>query len=146
MKINVQVLCRDPADHVLRRLLDVLTLVEGWGTPWPSSPELRERLPQWFVRACPASQTKDESRRFIAGSRQLSARERVAAAAQRPWSLDHWLYWMEPSKRQWYLVGTRIEAPDRLLAQLQVQGSSVGVGAFEWLAKAAGANDTLRRE
>jgi hypothetical protein len=61
-----------------------------------------------------------------------------AADEQQRWSLPDWLYWMEPQQSGWRWAGATEQAPGELEVTLWVEGWPVALGAFKWLAKAAG--------
>jgi hypothetical protein len=50
-----------------------------------------------------------------------------------------WLYWLEPSERQWFWWDAAVERPDALRVIVEVAGWPAPLGAHDWLLLAAGA-------
>jgi hypothetical protein len=76
----------------------------------------------------------------------LSAEERASATRARPWTLADWLYWLEPSERQWFWWDALVENSDTLRVVVEVSGWPTPLGALDWLLRAAGAAEVIFEE
>lgn len=126
----------DPSE-VFRRARQVLTVIDEHAlSGWPGLEEWRRRLPAWFVAACAPEMSQDEQDAWLAQWRSLNDEDRAAMDAAQPWSLDNWLYWMEPENRQWWWWSATVNPPT---LAAEVEGWPFPWGALSWLLQAAGA-------
>ncbi len=58
---------------------------------------------------------------------------------EKEWSLEDWLYWMEPDNRTWTWWDGCEKDSDRLAVALEVSEWPFPWGAFSWLLVATGA-------
>lgn len=117
----------------------VLTAILDAPAPWPSTEEWAGRLPAWFVSACAPEQTDAEKQQWLAWWRGLDPAARSEAEKARPWSLDDWLFYLEPDERQWFWWSAEAQDEHRGTVWVEVLGWPTPVGALEWLLRAAGA-------
>ena len=137
--MSVIVHCSGDAEAVLRRFRDVLCAgVKHQAGEWPQTDEWRRILPAWFVDAS-LEESDEEVERWLIEWRSLPPDQRAAAEEARRWSLADWLMWLEPEERQWFWWHAAVEDADTLRVELEVAGSPAPLGAFNWLARAAGA-------
>jgi hypothetical protein len=134
--------CPLGADLVLENAKCVLELVasNSFGS-WPDEAEWRQILPDWFVAACAPSPSQEESDRWLKWWQGLSPQEQSEAEINKDWSLDSWLYWMEPENRQWtWWDGQVVPGCDHVLVAVEVDSWPFPWGALRWLFKASGAS------
>lgn len=129
------------AEEVLRRAKQVLQVIDkAILDGWPSTEGLVPQLPGWFTAACAPPMSREQSDEWLARWRRLPPDEQVKAQNELKWSLDDWLYWMEPANRQWFWWDAEV-AGDKKLAKvaIEVEGSPFPWAALRWLLVAAGA-------
>jgi len=108
---------------------------------WPTESEWRQLLPIWFTESCQPSQTQAEAERWLKWWQRLSPQEQAEAELNKDWSLDSWLYWMEPENRQWtWWDAKAVNDCDHLLVAVEVDCWPFPWGALRWLFRAAGAS------
>lgn len=142
MRIDVTLSCRESAEACLERLREVLVPIEAAREPWPVLVEWERLLPRWFVTACSVPMTQEEAQLWVERWRTLPPEQQAEASASKRWSLPDWLYWMEPGHLLWKWVGAEVRTSHELGVWLEVDGWPIALGAFEWLARAAGATAT----
>lgn len=59
----------------------------------------------------------------------------------RGWALTDWLYWLEPSQREWFWWDASVRGADSLLVRVQVTGWPTALGSLEWVLLASGARE-----
>jgi hypothetical protein len=107
----------DPAG-VIARVTEVLRVVlERSGQTWPSLDEWRRVLPGWFVAGFAPERSGQE---------------------QDGWTLEAWLYWLEPEQRSWFWWGAEHRA-DRVEVLVDVDSWPYPDGALRRLLHVAGA-------
>lgn len=134
--------CPLGAEHVLRdaKTIHKLVLSNALGR-WPEVLEWRQILPPWFVDACPPPLTCEEAERQLQKWRDLSPQEQAETENEKEWSLEDWLYWMEPENRQWTWWDAQIvPGCDHILVAVEVDCWPFPWGALRWLFKASGAS------
>ena len=132
---------------ILERCRSVmLTILDNSGQRWPSVERWRQILPEWFVAACAPEPSREEAERDLARWRALSPAEQRREAREEQWTLADWLFWLEPSERQWYWWDATAKSHDALLVTVEVPGWPAPLGALEWLLRAAGASEVFRKE
>ena len=131
--------CPDGAHAVLARVTEVLTIVgEASRHGWPTLEEWRASLPAWFTSACIPEASLEEAERWLAWWKTLPV-DQQASEADKHWTLDGWLYWMEPAHRQWFWWSAEIPEESSILLTVEVEGWPFPWGCLRWLFKAAGA-------
>jgi hypothetical protein len=83
----------------------------------------------------------DEALAYVERWRMMSEAEKCETTKNQQWSLPDWLYWMDPKQSMWRWVDATLGTSTDLEVTLAVDGWPVPLGAFEWLARAAGAGD-----
>jgi hypothetical protein len=126
---------------VAARIREVMTIVGRDWSAWPSESEWQELLPSWFVDACGPTQTRAEAEDDIKKWRLMSTATQIAYEARVKWSLADWLHWLEPDEREWWWVAEEIHGPNDLTILLRINGWPAPFGAFDWLARVAGAEE-----
>ena len=130
------------AAAVLDRAREVMTVVvRSSGPPWPA-PEVWARvLPAWFVQGCAAEPDPAAEAAWLSRWRRLPPADRSRLAERRSWSLQDWLYWLEPDQRQWWWWDGAVAGPHLCTVQVDVHGWPVPIGALRWLLRVAGAEE-----
>jgi hypothetical protein len=140
--------CPLAASDVLAKAISLLKTVDEVALGgWPAEERWAAKLPEWFTARCAPALTRDEAERRIAQRKTLPPDEQARVAQEADWSLAGWLYWMEPSHRQWFWWEARV-SNDRtnLLVTIEVDGWPFPWGSLRWLFKAAGASDVEPEE
>lgn len=121
------------AKSVLRNV-DEVTL-QGWPTDaqWP------EKVPAWFVAACVPSMTEAEFENYTEQWKGLPPEDRLRATRQEKWSLLEWLYWLEPSRREWHWWDASVDSGGHITATIEINDWPYSLGQVRWLFRAAGA-------
>jgi hypothetical protein len=129
-----------PAD-VLARAKDVLKIIdEATFKGWPGGNASSPNLPKWFVLACVEEMTTEQAKQWLDWWRSLPAKDQAKVELEKDWSLDNWLYWMEPSNRQWFWWDAKILEDSELIeVAIEVEAWPFPWGALRWLFRAAGA-------
>lgn len=122
---------------------EVLDSVERATARWPSLDQWEHDLPEWFVRACARPMSDAEAQDWLQRWRSMPNAERSRVSEEQPWSLPDWLYWMEPSQSVWRWGRATQRTTVELEVTLAVEGLPVALGAFKWLARAAGAERVM---
>jgi hypothetical protein len=126
--------------EVLDRLRSVLrSVLQLDPSADPALDEWARVLPGWFVEACSPEPTAEEAAEYLARWRRLSAPDRAALEAARPWSLGSWVYWFGEGRRQWRWWDAHVDNERSVTVMLLTEGWPCALGAFEWLARASGA-------
>jgi hypothetical protein len=121
-------------------------VLEHAGPSWPSLSGWRQVLPAWFVESSAPEQSREEAERWLGWWRSLPAEEQARVTRAQRWTLADWLYWLEPSERQWFWWDAIVESPDTLRVLVEVSGWPAPLGALEWLLRAAGSVEVVREE
>src|SRR5215468_2300981 len=140
--VRFLVRCPFGANDVLARAKDALrTVDEAALGGWPAKPKMTPRLPEWFLSACIAEMSAEQTMQWLAWWKSLSPAAQTKAEIEKAWSLENWLHWMEPDKRQWFWWDAKVlEEHDHIALAIQVQAWPFPWGALRWLFRAAGAS------
>lgn len=135
--------CPEGAARVRTRAMEVIRVVDEAALCRRSTREdFAARLPRWFTAVTGTAMTPAEENRWLARRRRLPPAERLLADENRAWSLDAWLFWMEPSGRQWFWWRADLGGSDQLLlVTVTVEAWPCPWGALRWLIRAAGGVD-----
>ncbi len=107
---------------------------------WPQA-QISPSFPAWFIAACAPESSRHEAEQWVAWWSTLSAEKKIKAEEEKDWSLENWLYWMEPQNREWFWWDAQVETnPDRIILQLEVTAWPFSWGALRWLLRTAGAS------
>lgn len=121
-------------------------VLKNSGAGWPSEEEWVSILPGWFVGACGLEMPREDTERWLAWWRTLEPADRERAEREERWTLADWLYWLEPSERQWFWWGAEIRPDGCLRVTVEVPGRPAALGALDWLLRAAGAGEVVHEE
>lgn len=134
--------CPFGARDVLAKATSVLKAVDEIAlTGWPSDKEWPAKLPEWFTSACAPPMTQEEADRWLRWWKALPQSEQTRAEIEKDWSLDNWLYWMQPDNRQWFWWDAKaLDDCDHILVAVTVEAWPFPWGSLRWLFKAAGAS------
>lgn len=120
------------AREVLRGV--VASSAEGWDPD-----EVRLRLPAWFVAGCAPEKSAEEAQEWLDWWRGLDGDGQAKASRETPWSVEDWLFWLEPDERQWYWWDAVVDDDHSARVFVEIAGWPAALGALEWLLRAAGA-------
>jgi hypothetical protein len=139
--------CSGNAAQVLARAKEILTVIsESCTVPWPSVAEWQKRLPRWFLDRCAPAMTEEQAEKWLAAWRKLPPAERDRAEKEKPWSLEGWLYWMEPGNRSWTWWDGCDQDTNALALAIEVVDWPFPWGSFRWLIIASGAESIESEE
>ncbi len=135
--------CSADAPLVLQRIKDVIKLVNivsrgAWPEDWRDWEKI---LPRWFLSQC----TMEESQKVDAWLwwRPPTCLNDEATQRRlemdRPWPLAEWVYRIAPERRQWFWWQGVVLGEMSLEVHLEISAWPLPTGAFDWLARAAGA-------
>lgn len=106
---------------------------------WKSC-DWRTLLPLDFVRTCAAEMAPEDAQKWLIRWQSLSERQQRQEEASRSWSLNNWLYWLEPQDRCWcWWDANEIDA-NHLVVAVAVKDWPFPWGALAWLFRGSGAN------
>ncbi len=99
-------------------------------------------LPAWFVRFFRKELTIAESDAWHKKWRGFPPGGKENAEAEIGWSLEGWLYWLEPENRQWYLwsSGLPLENDSKIEVFIQTIDTPFASKSLVWLFKCSGAS------
>jgi len=128
---------------MIRRVKTVLAVIDETALlgDWPQADQWRSRLPKWFVDACAPAMSELEANTWLIRWKKMSLKERAADEASRLWSLDNWLYWMEPERRAWFWLCADPVSPQEVMFTVDVDSWPFPWDDMKWLWKSAGARD-----
>jgi hypothetical protein len=139
--IRVQLRCSNTSAKCLSRLEQVLAIVDAHRDAWPPVEKWRVLLPQWFVESCVKPMSERDAAAWLVEWRKMTNEERMHSETTRAWSLENWLYLLEPHQRSWeWGCGIAVDL-HTLEVKLCVDGWPAPLGAFAWLARASGATE-----
>jgi len=122
----------------LLRTVDEITLLS---TSWPTDEQWSLKLPGWFTSVCAEPMTQQQAEQWLAWWRDLPPDEQAKVEIEKDWSLDNWLYWMQPENRQWFWWDAKILGDcNHVVVVVQVESWPFPWGSLRWLFKAAGAS------
>lgn len=135
--------CPFGATEVLHKVKAVLRIVDEVAlTGWLSDEQWELRLPDWFTARCAAPISQEEAERRLAWRKSLPPDEQVRVASEMDWSLDAWLYWFEPDRREWFWWDAKtLDDVDHIIVAVEVDGWPFPWDALRWLFRAAGASE-----
>jgi hypothetical protein len=143
--IQFRARCLGNAAQVLARVKEVLAVVSESSEPWPTMAEWQKRLPRWFLDRCAPAMTREQAEKWLTAWRELPPAERDRAENEKHWSLEDWLYWMEPSNRTWTWWDGCDQDADTLALAIEVMDWPFPWGSFRWLIIASGAENVEAR-
>lgn len=140
--VRFLVRCPLEANDVLAKAKDVLRAVdEAILKGWPVNGKSKPHLPEWFTSACIAEMSPDQAKQWLVWWKSLSPEDQTKAETEKDWSLENWLYWMEPNNRQWFWWDAKVlEKYDHIALAIEVEAWPFPWGALRWLFRAAGAS------
>ena len=134
--------CPLGSTDVLARATSLLKTIDKIAlTDWPADEQWASKLPEWFTSACASPITQEQAERWLAWWKGLRANEQARAEIEKDWSLESWLYWMQPGNRQWFWWDAKaLDDCDHILVAVEVEAWPFPWGSLRWLFKAAGAS------
>jgi hypothetical protein len=140
--------CPLGASEVLEKVKSVLRIVdEVTLTGWLSDEQWEARLPDWFTARCAPPVSQEEAERRLAWRKSLPPDEQARVARETEWSLDAWLYWLEPDRREWFWWDAKaLDDVDHIMVAVEVDGCPFPWDALRWLFRAAGASELNAEE
>lgn len=138
--VRFNIWCQGNSETVLQRSKEVLEVILRSSTQyWLSDSEWQAILPDWFVAGCAPEKTDEEVEQWLKWWRSLSLKERSRANEEQRWSLQDWLYWVNPARRQWFWWDVICVNTDLLQVAVEVTEYPFSWQAIAWLFKVAGA-------
>ncbi len=139
--------CPLGAASVLSKVKTVLRILDDAALRgWPESQQCKPVLPSWFTSFCVAEMSDVEAKEWLARWQNLSPEDKLHVEREKDWSLNNWLFWMEPDNRQWFWWDAEVvEERDHIALAIEVEAWPFPWGALRWLFRAAGAS-TLEAE
>ncbi len=139
--VKFRVMTKEPAPIVLNRVRSVLSVIDETAmvNKWPDDAAWTARLPKWFVAGCAPTMTEREANSWLIKWNKMSAVEKAKAEEEKAWSIDNWLYWMQPENRQWYWWDAEAVEEVAALVAIEVEAWPFPWGSLKWLLKVAGA-------
>src|SRR5213075_1262403 len=121
--VRFLVRCPFVTTDVLTKAKEVMKVVdEATLRGWPANGDSAPRLPEWFTSACVAEMSPEQAKHWLAWWKSLSPEEQTKAEIEKDWSLDNWLYWMEPGNRQWFWWDAKVlEDYDHIALAIEVE-------------------------
>lgn len=140
--------CPNPASAVIEKVKSVLNIVDRESLlGWPTDEQWVAILPEWFQSKCAPPMTQEQSEKWLSWWRKLSHEDKIKAENEKKWSLENWLYWMEPDNRNWFWWDANIlDGGNRIILEVAVDGWPFPWGDLRWLFIAAGAYDLESEE
>ena len=136
--------CTGNSDEVLETAVDVMRVIcTTCSQGWSEEIDWRSVLPKRFVRTCAKEMSLEESERWLQRLQTLSDNEREEDERTRAWSVDNWMYWMNPNERVWQWWDAKVVSKERIEIRLAVDGWPFGWGAVTWLFRCSGAIDAV---
>ncbi|PJR62406.1 hypothetical protein [Raoultella sp. T31] len=149
--VRFVVSCESNAEHIMSLAKEVLKVIsDAYETEWPDLVSWKEMLPDFFVDSFEPEISKEDMDKRIAYRNSLPWKEQQKLLADEKWSLDSWLYWLEPENRTWFWWDAALlEEPIRetyFIVAVVVLEWPFPWGALKWLFKACGALDVVSEE
>lgn len=142
--VHLDVRCRGNAADVLNTAKGVMKAIcLQCALGWSEEADWKSLLPEQFVSACAPEMTREQADELLKRLKALSDEDRAAEAKERPWSLDNWLYWVQPSERLWQWWDAKVESSNRIVVTVAVESWPFGWGALTWLFRGSGAVDVV---
>lgn len=140
--VRFLVRCPLGAGEVLERAKSVLKAIdEATMQGWPMSNGVVPDIPAWFTSACSPEISADQAEQWLAWWRGLPPDEQAEVSREKSWSLENWLYWMEPENRQWFWWDAMLlKESDHIALAVEVMAWPFPWGSLRWLFRAAGAS------
>lgn len=134
--------CPFGANEVLAKVKSVLRIVDQVAlTHWLSHEEWAAKLPEWFTARCAPEETREEADEWLVRWKNLPPEEQARIREEGDWSLDNWLYWLQPPNRQWFWWDAKaLDDIDHIIVAVEVEAWPFPWASLKWLFKAAGAS------
>ena len=130
-----------PGELILTNARSVLAAVDESYLQQPGGAKvLRSSLPHWFTQAFEAPLTDEQAAEQLRRWRNMNVEERAASEQNEKWSIDAWLYWMDPTNREWFWWDAVVLSVNHSAVAVEVTSWPFAWGAFRWLLKASGAS------
>ncbi|ADO50548.1 hypothetical protein [[Enterobacter] lignolyticus] len=149
--VRFVVSCESNAENILSLAKNVLkTVDDAYDSDWPDLASWKKILPKIFVDNCEPEISKRDMDHRIAYRKSLPWEEQQRLMINERWSLDNWLYWLEPENRTWFWWdAVLLEEPIRdthFIVAVVVLEWPFPWGALKWLFKACGALDVVSED
>lgn len=132
------------ARSILEKAKTVLSIVDQKSlVAWPSIEEWRRLLPKEFVLPFRLPLSQEQAKEWLKWWRGLSPDDQMRVENERVWSLEDWLYWMEPNNRHWFWEDVEIIDNSRLRATILAAEWPFPWGSFRWFFLGAGAQSVI---
>lgn len=146
MEIQKRLLCKGNANVVLNNIIEIINIIHKFAKKYKTEEEWVCILPTWFIQQCSPPMTKEESEIWLAHWRNLPIEKQAEMIANKKWSLNEWLYWIAPEHMTWNWKNGEIQNVNEIIVKLSVEEMPVALGAFDWLARASGAENIISND
>jgi hypothetical protein len=138
--VRFSALCPGNASDVLHRSKEILQLIleQSIEEEWKTTSEWKAILPSWFVEECNPEMTQEEQQQWLEGWRKLTPDEQRRVELEAKWSLEDWLYWMQPDHRKWFWWDGVVINDNLLYIAVEVEDYPFAWDALAWLLRASG--------
>jgi hypothetical protein len=141
--VRFDVQCQDNSAQVLLRVREVLQQLLSYP---PNELSSQLNLPDWLIGSFAPEKSMEEAEQWLKWWKSLPKEEQEIASKEAKWSLEDWLYWMQPDMRQWFWWDAIISDESTIKIAVQVNEYPFAWGSLEQLFKAAGATAILPEE
>jgi hypothetical protein len=134
--VRFSIQCQNNPEQVLLHAREILqTLLNHQ----PNEIGSQLSLPNWFTSAFAPEKSMEEAEQWLKWWKSLPKKEQEIALKEAVWSLEDWLYWMQPDIRQWFWWDVIIDDSNCIKVAVEVEEWPFAWGSLEWLFKASGA-------
>jgi hypothetical protein len=146
--VQFKAFCSGNATEVLSHCKEVLEIIlrESGETHRLPDVSWRTVLPQWFLESCTQERTPAEVEDWLRWWRSLSSEEQSRVEAEATWSLEDWLYWLEPNRRKWFWWDGIVKNPNMLRVLVEVEEWPFAWESLAWLLRASKATSIQAEE
>lgn len=141
--VNFIARCPMGSPEVLDKVKSVLKAVDDVviNDGWLSDEGWKTKLPEWFVIACAPAETREEAEKSLALWRTLSSEEQDRIRREERWSVEDWIYCLQPENRYWFWWDAKsFEKFDHIIVMIETYDWPFPWDAMRWLFLAAGAS------
>jgi hypothetical protein len=129
LKTYFEIECENP-QSMQRRLDEIFSMLKIFSSEnWSSPSYCASHLPVWLLQRFTQPLSNAEAEALMA----LPFEERMLAFAKAGWSLENWLYWMQPSMRLWNEIESTVVKLGLLRVSVDIDSHPSPTEALEWL-------------
>jgi hypothetical protein len=132
--------CQDNSEQVLLRAREALQQLLSHS---PNELSSQLNLPGWLTSSFSPEKSMEEAEQWLKWWKRLPKEEQKIASKEAKWSLEDWLYWMQPDTRQWFWWDAIVSNKSTIKIAVEVDEHPFAWGSLEQLLKASGAMAVL---